>query len=145
MSSTLRIGITGAPGAGKSSLIGALGLRMLQKKQAKIAVLAIDPSSPRSGGSILGDKLRMSDFAAQPQVFVRPLAGRDALAGVHLRTAEMLRICEIAGYHTTIVETLGAGQTDYEIKKIVDAVITLVLPGSGDMIQGLKKGFKRNE
>lgn len=138
---SVRVGITGSPGAGKSSLIRALGLQMVNKNCGKIAIITIDPTSPHSGGSILGDKMRMHDLAGHADVFIRPLASKDALEGINTRTPEMIKIFELAGYRTIIVETLGVGQTDYGIKKIVDVIVTLVLPGSGDIIQGLKKGL----
>lgn len=137
----LRVGITGAPGVGKSTLIGAFGMHLLQQQREPLAVLAVDPASPHSHGSILGDKLRMGELAAQEKVFVRPLAGRGAEGGVHVSMPEMVRICELAGYRTIIVETIGSGQGDFAIKHSVDVVVTLLSGGGGDMVQGLKKGL----
>ncbi len=138
---TTRIGITGAAGAGKSMLIDVLGLHLLRQQRGPLAVLAIDPASPRSKGSILGDKLRMGKLAAHAEVFVRPLAGRLAAGGVHVLLPEMVRICELAGYRTVIVETMGSGQSDFEVRHSVDVVVTLLSGGGGDMVQGLKKGL----
>ena len=139
---TVRIGITGAAGSGKSTLIDVLGWRLLQQQQhSPLAVLAIDPASPRSKGSILGDKLRMGKLAAHEHVFVRPLAGRLADGGVHVLLPEMVRICELAGYRTVLVETMGSGQSDFAVRHSVDVVVTLLSGGGGDMVQGLKKGL----
>ena len=137
---TARIGITGSAGAGKSTLIDVLGLRLLSRR-SPLAVLAIDPASPRSQGSILGDKLRMGKLAAHPEVFVRPLAGRLSAGGVHVLLPEMVRICELAGYRTVLVETMGSGQSDFAVKHSVDVVVTLLSGGGGDLVQGLKKGL----
>ena len=138
---TARIGITGAAGAGKSTLIDALGLHLLRQQRGPLAVLTIDPASPRSRGSILGDKLRMGKLAAHEEVFVRPLAARLAAGGVHVLLPEMVRICELAGYRTVIVETMGSGQNDFEVRHSVDVVVTLLSGGGGDLVQGLKKGL----
>ena len=138
---TVRLGITGAAGAGKSTLIDVFGLHLLPRQRGPLAVLAIDPASPRSKGSILGDKLRMGKLAGHEQVFVRPLAGRQAAGGVHVLLPEMVRLCELAGYRTIIVETMGSGQSDYAVRHSVDVVVTLLSGGGGDMVQGLKKGL----
>ncbi len=138
---TTRIGITGAAGAGKSTLIGVWGLHLLRQRHGPLAVLAIDPASPRSGGSILGDKLRMGELAACAEVFIRPLAGRQVAGGVHVLLPEMVRICELAGYRTVIVETMGSGQSDFAVRHSVDIVVTLLAGGGGDLVQSLKKGL----
>ena len=132
---SVRLGITGAMGVGKSSLIRALGAQMLA--QGKVAVLAVDPSSPRSGGSVLGDKIRMLGFADKQDVYVRPLPSSVATA----RLAEMVRVCEFAGYRHVIVETVGVGQTDYRVRDLVDVLVMLVVANTGDMIQCMKKGL----
>ncbi len=137
---TARIGVTGAAGAGKSTLIDVWGLRLLRQR-GPLAVLTIDPASPCSKGSILGDKLRMGKLAAHAEVFVRPLAGRLATGGVHVLLPEMVRICELAGYRTVLVETMGSGQSDFAVKHSVDIVVTLLSGGGGDLVQGLKKGL----
>ena len=138
---TARLGITGAAGAGKSTLIDVLGMHILKQKCSPLAVLAIDPASPHSKGSILGDKLRMGKLAVHEQVFVRPFAGRQAVGGVHGLLPEMVRVCELAGYRTVIVETMGSGQSDFAVRHSVDVVVTLLSGGGGDIVQGLKKGL----
>ena len=140
---TVRVGITGAAGAGKSTLIDVLGLHLLrQRERSPLAVLAIDPASPRSKGSILGDKLRMGKLAAHDEVFVRPLAGRQADGGVHVLLPEMVRVCELAGYRTVIVETMGSGQSDFAVRHSVDVVVTLLSGGGGDMGAGVEEGVE---
>ena len=132
---TLRLGITGATGAGKSTLVQALGKRLC--KHSPVAVLAVDPTSPRTGGSILGDKIRMQEFANQPNVYVRPLPSSIA-AG---RLADMIKVCEFAGFPLTIIETVGAGQTEYQVRNIVDVLVNVISPSSGDSVQCMKKGL----
>lgn len=139
---SLRIAVTGAPGAGKSTLINQLGKHLLNDQpQHKIAVLAIDPTSPRSGGSVLGDRLRMSELIVNDKVFVRSVASGESNASVHPYTAEMIEVCELAGYQTVVIETVGVGQNDSGGAQLADLVITVINPGSGDLIQGLKKGI----
>ena len=139
---SLRIAVTGAPGAGKSTLINQLGKHLLNNQpQHKIAVLAIDPTSPRSGGSVLGDRLRMSELITNDKVFVRSVASGESNASVHPYTAEMIEVCELAGYRTVIIETVGVGQNDSGGAQLADLVIAVVNPGSGDLVQGLKKGI----
>ena len=139
---SLRLVITGVPGAGKSTLINQLGQHLLNNQpQNKIAVLAIDPTSPRSGGSVLGDRLRMTELVANNNVFVRSIASGDRATCVHPHTAEMVEVCELAGYQIIIIETVGIGQSDSGGAQLADIVITVVNPGSGDLVQGLKKGI----
>ena len=140
---SLRIGITGAPGVGKSTFIDALGtyLRTLGKK---IAILAIDPSSEYSGGSILGDKIRMLHLANDDGVFIRPTPTAGCLGGVARFSRETILLCEAAGYDVIFVETVGVGQSENEIAAITDCVISLFLPNSGDEIQGMKRGSMEN-
>jgi LAO/AO transport system kinase len=134
-----RVGITGPPGVGKSCLIEALGLRLIQKGQ-RVAVLAVDPTSPLTGGSILGDKTRMVQLAREEAAFIRPTPSGGRLGGVAQRTREALLICEAAGYDAVIVETVGTGQSETEVASMVDFFAVLVQPGSGDELQGIKKG-----
>jgi LAO/AO transport system kinase len=135
----LRLGITGPPGVGKSSLIEALGSRILDLGHT-LAVLAIDPTSPRSGGSILGDKTRMARLALDPRAFVRPSPSSGIAGGVAPRTREAILVCEAAGFDVVIVETVGVGQSEHEVAAMADFFMVLVQPGSGDELQGIKKG-----
>ena len=136
---SLRVGITGPPGVGKSTLIEALGLALLEKGH-RVAVLAVDPTSPVTGGSILGDKTRMVRLAREERAFIRPSPSGGRLGGVAHRTREALLVCEAAGYDVVIVETVGAGQSETEVASMVDFFAVLLQPGSGDELQGLKKG-----
>ena len=138
--SSLRIGISGPPGAGKSTLIEALGNELLSRGNA-LAVLAIDPSSSRSGGSILGDKTRMPTLAADRRAFVRPSPTRGALGGVARRTEDAILLCECAGYDRVIVETVGVGQSEVAVAGMVDVFVLLVPPAAGDELQGIKRGI----
>ncbi|HEY4160129.1 MAG TPA: methylmalonyl Co-A mutase-associated GTPase MeaB [Polyangiaceae bacterium] len=138
--STWRLGVTGAPGAGKSSLIERLGLLAIERGQ-RVAVLAVDPSSPASGGSVLGDKTRMVRLSASEQAFIRPSPARGARGGAALRTREAIALCEAAGYDLVIVETVGVGQAEYAVAEMVDSVLLVLLPGAGDGIQALKRGL----
>jgi LAO/AO transport system kinase len=135
----LRVGISGPPGAGKSTLIEALGARALQENR-RVAVLAIDPSSSISGGSILGDKTRMPTLAAAPDAFVRPTSAGGVLGGLARNTVDSVSICEAAGFDIVLVETVGVGQSEAAIVGAVDVLVLLVLPNAGDELQGLKKG-----
>lgn len=135
-----RIGITGIPGVGKSTFIEAFGVELI-KKNKTVAVLAIDPSSPRTGGSILGDKTRMSELSRQDNAFIRPSPARGNLGGITLSTQESIFLCGAAGYDYVIVETVGVGQSEFEVSDIVDVLVLLSLPGAGDEIQGIKKGI----
>jgi LAO/AO transport system kinase len=135
-----RIGITGAPGVGKSTTIDALG-SYLTGRGHRLAVLTVDPSSARTGGSILGDKTRMAQLAADPCAFIRPSPAGGMLGGVAVRTRETMLVCEAAGYDVILVETVGAGQSDTAVADMTDFFLVLMLPGAGDELQGLKKGI----
>jgi len=136
---SLRLGITGAPGAGKSTLIEALGLKLLEKGH-KLAVLAIDPSSQLSQGSILGDKTRMEALSRHENCYIRPSPASGHLGGVGRHTREAMLLCEAAGYDIVLVETVGVGQSEYLVRSMVDFFLLLLLPGAGDELQGIKKG-----
>lgn len=137
---SVRIGITGVPGAGKSSFIEAFGT-MLCEMGKKVAVLAIDPSSSLSGGSILGDKTRMEELVKKPNAFVRPSPSAGTLGGVHKKTRETMLLCEAAGYDVILIETVGVGQSETYVRGMVDFFLLLVLTGAGDELQGMKKGI----
>ncbi len=137
---SLRLGITGVPGAGKSCLIEALGNYLIEKHGHKVAVLAIDPSSERTGGSILGDKTRMATLAASEMAFIRPSPSRGSFGGVAQRTREAMLLCEAAGYRTIIVETVGVGQSETAVHNMVDFFLLVTLAGAGDELQGIKRG-----
>lgn len=134
-----RVAITGVPGAGKSSLIEILGLRLAEAGH-RVAVLAIDPSSALSGGSILGDKTRMQGLAAHPRAFIRPSPSAGTLGGVARRTREAMLLCEAAGHDLIFVETVGVGQSEAAAAEIVDFVLLLLVAGAGDELQGIKRG-----
>ncbi len=135
-----RLAVTGTPGAGKSTMIEALGSELVAEGR-KVAVLAVDPSSGRSGGSILGDKTRMTRLAAHPAAFVRPSPTSGHLGGVTGSTRAAIVLCEAAGYDTVIVETVGVGQSEVDVSTMTDIVLLLVLAGAGDEIQGVKRGI----
>ena len=135
----VRVGITGAPGVGKSTLIDALG-SMLTGQSHKVAVLAVDPSSRRTGGSILGDKTRMARLANDHNAFIRPSPSSGTLGGVATRTRETMLLCEAAGYDVVLVETVGVGQSELAVADMTDFFLVLALPGAGDELQALKKG-----
>ena len=135
----VRVGITGAPGVGKSTTIEALGT-MLTKQGRKVAVLAVDPSSRRTGGSILADKTRMARLANDANAFIRPSPASGTLGGVAARTRETMLLCEAAGYDVVLVETIGVGQSEIAVADMTDFFLLLMLPGAGDELQGLKKG-----
>lgn len=137
---SVRIGITGVPGAGKSSFIEAFGT-MLCKMGKKVAVLAIDPSSSLSGGSILGDKTRMEELVRQKNAFVRPSPTAGTLGGVHKKTRETMLLCEAAGYDIILIETVGVGQSETYVRGMVDFFLLVALTGAGDELQGMKKGI----
>lgn len=136
---SIRIGISGVPGAGKSTFIEAFGLHLTGQGH-RVAVLAVDPSSRLSGGSILGDKTRMEHLARDPAAFIRPSPAGDTLGGVARKTRETMLICEAAGYDVIIVETVGVGQSEITVSSMVDCFLLLQLPGAGDELQGIKKG-----
>lgn len=137
---SLRIGITGAPGVGKSTFIEALGLFLIGKGY-RVAVLAIDPSSEITGGSIMGDKTRMNKLGQHPKAFIRPSPSSGILGGVARNTRESIIVCEAAGYNVVIVETVGVGQSETFVNSMVDLFLLLILPNSGDELQGIKKGI----
>ena len=135
----VRVGVTGAPGVGKSTTIDTLGT-MLTKQGRKVAVLAVDPSSRRTGGSILADKTRMARLANDANAFIRPSPASGTLGGVAARTRETMLLCEAAGYDVVLVETIGVGQSEIAVADMTDFFLLLMLPGAGDELQGLKKG-----
>src|SRR5437899_1983247 len=134
-----RVGITGAPGVGKSTTIDALGSHLTGLGH-KVAVLAVDPSSARTGGSILADKTRMAQLAADARAFIRPSPTAGTLGGVAAKTRETMLLCEAAGYDVILVETVGTGQSETAVADMTDFFLALMLPGAGDELQGLKKG-----
>jgi LAO/AO transport system kinase len=136
----VRIGITGAPGAGKSTFIEAMGMDRVRAGD-KIAVLAIDPSSSRTGGSILGDKTRMEELSREPLAFIRPSPSGGTLGGVARRTREAMLVCEAAACEVVIVETVGVGQSETAVAGMVDVFVLLIAPGAGDELQGVKRGI----
>ncbi|WML30776.1 methylmalonyl Co-A mutase-associated GTPase MeaB [Neobacillus sp. OS1-32] len=137
---SIRIGITGVPGAGKSTFIEAFGMHLCSLG-LKVAVLAIDPSSSISGGSILGDKTRMEQLSRDPRAFIRPSPSAGKLGGVHRKTRETMLVCEAAGFDVILIETVGVGQSEVIIRDMVDFFMLLVLTGAGDELQGMKKGI----
>ncbi|WKV10534.1 methylmalonyl Co-A mutase-associated GTPase MeaB [Marivirga harenae] len=137
---SFRIGITGVPGVGKSTFIEAFGQLVLENKK-KLAVLTIDPSSQKTGGSILGDKTRMEKLSRSADAFIRPSPSGDALGGVAHKTRETMLLCEAAGYDFILIETVGVGQSETSVKNMVDFFLLLMLAGAGDELQGIKKGI----
>jgi LAO/AO transport system kinase len=138
---SIRVGITGVPGAGKSSLIEAIGKYLITERREKVAVLAIDPSSQFSGGSILGDKTRMKFLASSDMAFIRPTPSRGAHGGVAPHTREAIVLCEAAGYQNILVETVGVGQSEADVREMVDFFLLVTLAGAGDELQGIKRGI----
>jgi len=137
---SIRIGITGIPGVGKSTFIESFGMYLVGLGK-KVAVLAVDPSSPIAGGSILGDKTRMELLSREENAFIRPSPSVGALGGVAHKTRETMLLCEAAGYDVVIVETVGVGQSEYEVASMVDFFLVLMMPNAGDELQGIKKGI----
>ncbi|MCX2738706.1 methylmalonyl Co-A mutase-associated GTPase MeaB [Pontibacter anaerobius] len=138
---SVRIGITGVPGVGKSTFIEAFGNYLIKEQGKKLAVLAIDPTSQRSGGSILGDKTRMDSLSINPQAFIRPSPAGKSLGGVSRSTRESIILCEAAGFDAIFVETVGVGQSETAVHAMVDFFLLLMLAGAGDELQGIKRGI----
>lgn len=136
----IRIGVTGVPGVGKSTFIEKWGLQLIEAGH-QVAVLAVDPSSGRSQGSILGDKTRMTALSMNPAAFVRPSPAADALGGVARATREVMALCEAAGFDRILVETVGVGQSETAVRNLTDIFLLLLLPGAGDELQGIKRGI----
>jgi LAO/AO transport system kinase len=136
----IRVGISGVPGAGKSTLIDQLGLNLIAQGH-KVAVLAVDPTSSRSGGSILGDKTRMGRLATDPSAFIRPSPAGDSLGGVTKTTRETIALTEAAGYDVVLVETVGVGQSETAVSNMVDVFVIVAIAGAGDELQGIKRGL----
>lgn len=137
---SLRTGITGIPGVGKSTFVEALGMHIIRERGEKVAVLAIDPSSPVTGGSILGDKTRMPRLSSDDKAFVRPSPSGGASGGVGAKTREAMLLCEAAGFENVFIETIGAGQSEVAVASMVDFFLLLMLSGAGDDLQGIKRG-----
>src|SRR5450631_1244183 len=136
----IRVGITGSPGVGKSTTIDGLGMYLIERGH-RVAVLAVDPSSARTGGSILGDKTRMARLSASDSAFIRPSPASGTLGGVAAKTREAMLLCEAAGFGVVLVETVGIGQSETAVADMTDFFLVLMLPGAGDELQGLKKGI----
>src|SRR6201991_3457221 len=136
----VRVGITGSPGVGKSTTIDALGMFLIERGH-KVAVLAVDPSSARTGGSILGDKTRMARLSASDDAYIRPSPASGTLGGVAAKTREAMLLCEAAGFDVVLVETVGIGQSETAVCDMIDFFLALMLPGAGDELQGIKKGL----
>jgi len=137
---SIRIGITGVPGVGKSTFIESFGIELI-KREKRVAVLAIDPSSEKSGGSILGDKTRMVELSTNKNAFIRPSATAGSLGGVARKTRESILLCEAAGYDVILVETVGVGQSEIAVHSMTDFFLLLMLAGAGDELQGIKRGI----
>ena len=137
---SIRIGISGIPGVGKSTFIESFGLHLIQQGLS-VAVLAVDPSSPMTGGSILGDKTRMEELSRETKAFIRPTPSAGSLGGVAQKTRETMLLCEASGYEVIIIETVGVGQSEFEVADMVDCFTLLLQPNTGDELQGIKKGI----
>ena len=137
---SIRVGISGVPGGGKSTLIDQLGLNLVGEDH-RVAVLAVDPTSSRSGGSILGDKTRMGRLAADPRAFIRPSPAGESLGGVTKTTRETVALAEAAGYDVVLIETVGVGQSETAVANMVDVFVVVAIPGAGDELQGIKRGL----
>jgi LAO/AO transport system kinase len=135
------IGVTGAPGTGKSSLVNQLALHYRKKEDRRIAIIAVDPSSPFTGGAVLGDRVRMRDLSGDPGVFIRSMASRGSLGGLAQATANIVQVFDAAGFDTIIVETVGAGQSEVDIARLAHTTIVVEAPGLGDDIQAIKAGI----
>lgn len=138
--SAVRVGVSGPPGVGKSTLIESLGLRLVASGRT-VAVLAVDPSSSRTGGSVLGDKTRMGELARHPNAYIRPSPSRGDLGGIARRTSEAVLLCEAAGFDVVVVETVGVGQSEVAVADVVDTFVLLLTGGGGDDLQGMKRGI----
>jgi LAO/AO transport system kinase len=139
-SRSVRVGITGVPGVGKSTFIDALGTTLV-RRGLRVAVLAVDPSSGISGGSILGDKTRMPRLSIQPGAYIRPSPSAGTLGGVARKTRESILVCEAAGHQVVLIETVGVGQSETAVAEMTDCFLALMLPGAGDELQGIKRGL----
>ena len=135
------IGVTGAPGTGKSSLVNQLALHFRKQKERRVAVVAVDPSSPFTGGAVLGDRVRMRDLAGDPGVFIRSMASRGSLGGLAQTTAGLVQVFDAAGYDTILIETVGAGQAEVDIARLAHTTLVIEAPGLGDDIQAIKAGI----
>src|SRR6266567_8444153 len=134
------VGVTGAPGAGKSTLVTHL-VRELRRRERRVGVIAVDPSSPFSGGAILGDRIRMMELAGDPQIFIRSMASRGSLGGLSAATHDVVRAMDAAGYDPIIIETVGTGQAEVEVMRAAQTVLVVTAPGMGDEVQAIKAGI----
>ncbi|AUX31397.1 MULTISPECIES: methylmalonyl Co-A mutase-associated GTPase MeaB [Sorangium] len=137
----VRLGVSGVPGVGKSTFVDALGVHLVREREETVAVLAVDPTSPVHGGSILGDKTRMPRLASDPRAFIRPSPSGGSLGGVARATRLAIVLCEAAGYRNILVETVGVGQSEVAVADMTDCFLLLMLPGAGDELQGMKRGI----
>jgi len=135
------IGVTGAPGTGKSSLVNQLALHFRREKEKRVAIVAVDPSSPFTGGAVLGDRVRMRDLAGDPNVFIRSMASRGSLGGLAQTTAGLVQVFDAAGYDKILIETVGAGQAEVDIARLAHTTLVIEAPGLGDDIQAIKAGI----
>src|ERR1041384_3000168 len=135
------IGVTGAPGTGKSSLVNQLALYYRKNTDKKVAIVAVDPSSPFTGGAVLGDRVRMRDLSGDPGIFIRSMASRGSLGGIAQKTASLVQIFDAAGYEMIIIETVGAGQSEVDVARLAHTTVVVEAPGLGDEIQGIKAGI----